>query len=217
MEHVLEQMSKHRSLFLLIGFGACVFAYFFFKPRKAIVDLGSSNGDVMEAYSTALVKAHQWHWWAFPGSLNLTTGSDGRVVLTTYFYGKSLFQRHTDVLIVEVDLSNNDLLETYEAKGGLEPSYDNARPMNVHLGSDWHEVLALADHAYGSGFKQQHVDACSTVLIQTDRWYVTYSSDSSGKYVHLTVFDASSHQSISNTVSVNDSGLVQPHTSIIEL
>lgn len=198
-------MSKRRALLLLLGFGAAVLMYFLFKPREAVVELGNANRDVMKAYSLALDEAHKWHWGAYPGSLNVTTEPDGQVIMTTYFYGKGLLQRHTDVLTVEVDMSSSEPLASHEAKGGLEPSYDNARPMNVNLASEWREVLRLADDAYGTGFKQRFADANTTVSIETDRWYVSYVSDSAGFRVSMTVFDVNSHPSIANTVQINDS------------
>jgi hypothetical protein len=203
-------MSTRLVLLLLLGFSALVVVYFLFKLPRAVVQLGNSNGDVIKSYSLALDVAHKWHWGAYPGSLNITTEPNGQVILTTYFYGKGLLQRHTDVLTVDVDMSTQELLASHEAKGGLEPSYDNARPMTVNLASDWREVLSLADHAYGSGFKQRFTDASATVSIETDRWYVTYASEPPGNYVHLTVFDITAHPSLANTVNVNDSGIVRP-------
>ncbi len=198
-------MSKRRALLLLLGIGAAVLVYFLFKPRKAVVELGNANRDVMKAYSRALDEAHKWHWGAYPGSLNITTEPDGQVILTTYFYGKGFLQRHTDVLTVDVDMSSHEPLASHEAKGGLEPSYDNARPLNVDLTSDWREVLRLADDAYGTGFKQRFADAKSFIGINDDRWYVSYVSDSVGIRVSMTVFDGNFHPSIANTVQIHDS------------
>jgi hypothetical protein len=132
-------MSTRRVLLLLLGFSALVVVYILFKLPRAVVQLGNSNGDVIKSYSLALDVAHKWHWGAYPGQLNITTEPNGQVILTTYFYGKGFLQRHTDVLTVDVDISSQELLASHEAKGGLEPSYDNARPMNVNLASDWRE------------------------------------------------------------------------------
>ncbi|MBL7939605.1 MAG: hypothetical protein JNL43_09615 [Flavobacteriales bacterium] len=203
-------MIKRRPLVWLVGLGVVgVILYFLLVTKKAVVDLGPANEDAMKAYALASDVAHDWHRAAFPGSVTIAREADDRVSLIGYFYGKGPFQPHTDVFTVEVDMVTNKLIRSDEGKGRLEPNYDNARPLNVHLVSGWREVLRLADDAYGSGFQQRFGDTQSFIGIENDRWYVSYVSDSAGFRVSMTGFDSSSHPSIANTVQINDSVTVK--------
>lgn len=199
-------MMNRRPLLWFVGLGVVgVGLYFLFAQKRAVVDMGPSNEDVMKAYTLASDVARDWHRSAFLGSLTIAREMDDRVRLIGYFYGKSPFQPHTDVFTVEVDMVTNELIRSEEGNGGLEPNYDNARPMNIGLGSDWRDVVRLADDAYGSGFQQRFTDAESFIGIEDDRWYVSYVSDSAGFRVSMTVFDSNSHPSIATTVQINDS------------
>lgn len=85
------------------------------------LDFGDSNADVLRAYEVAKAEARQWHRNAFPGSLNIGIPAAGQVTFEAAFYGKSPFQKFTDVLTVQVDLMNGPLLYKEETKGSLEP------------------------------------------------------------------------------------------------
>ena len=199
-------MIKRRPLLWFVGLSIVgVAMYVLFVPKRAVVDLGPSNEDVMKAYALASDVARDWHRSAFLGALTIARKGNDQVRLIGHFYGKSPFQQHTDVFTVEVDMITNKLIRSDEGKGRLEPNYDNARPLHIGLGSDWRAVVRLADAGYGSGVQQRLTDGASWIGIAAERWYVSYVSDSAGFRVSMTVFDSNSHPSIANTVQINDS------------